>query len=183
MLTDAQRTAVWDFLLARTSEAEFVAAVGADPRTDADFLPGVLSDAVRRADGDQLEAALSLMVFFDQLGADPVPLLCRLLVADWHRDHENIARFLQEYADPRAVPALRRAADMEFAYRDFDDSRALSRKCMWALSDIRTAEAVAALESLTGSADERVRDLAAYHLAKVRDGEPPSRVSGRRRAR
>jgi HEAT repeat protein len=92
----------------------------------------------------------------------------------------HVARFLQEQADPAAVPALRQAAELDLPYREYDQARALSRKCMWALSDIRNAEAIAALQSLSKSRNPVVRDLATYHLAKVRNGEPPSRVSQRR---
>ena len=93
--------------------------------------------------------------------------------------HEEIAGLLQWVGGDESVPALRAAAEAEFAYRDFDDSRTLTRRCVWALSDIRTPGAVAALEALAGSAVPRVRELAEYHLAKVRNGEP--RSPGRRR--
>ena len=100
-------------------------------------------------------------------------------MAEWHDRHEDVARFLQELADPAAVPALRQAAELDLPYREYDAARALSRKCLWALSDVRNTEAIAALELLSRSRNPVVRDLAVYHLAKVRKGEPPSRVSQR----
>jgi hypothetical protein len=179
MLSDSQRAAVWDLLLGRITEDELVAALDADPRTDDGYAAELLAEAVHHHDADLVEAALGLMFGFDQLGARFVPVLCELLVADWHTRHEDIARALQLLRDPAAVPALRRAAELDFPYREYDEFRALSRKCMWALIDIRTDEAVRALESLTESNDAIVRDLAAYHLAKVRNGEPPSPGSRR----
>ncbi|NJC71935.1 HEAT repeat domain-containing protein [Planosporangium thailandense] len=183
MLSKSQYTAVWDFLLGRKSKADMVAALGVDPRADREFLPELLAGAMRRHDADGVEAGLGLMISFDQLGPERVPVLCDLLIADWHHKHEDVARYLQELADPAAVPALRRAAELDLPYLEYDENRALSRKCMWALSDIRTDAAVAALESLSHSDNVVVRDLAAYHLAKVRNGEPPSRVSQRFRER
>lgn len=122
-------------------------------------------------DEDDLDALLDI---------DTRPeLLCELLAAEWHTRHEEIAGLLQWVGGDESVPALRAAAEAEFAYRDFDDSRTLTRRCVWALSDIRTPGAVAALEALAGSAVPRVRELAEYHLAKVRNGEP--RSPGRRR--
>jgi hypothetical protein len=183
MLSKSQYTAVWDFLLGRMSEAELVAALGVDPRTDAEYLPALLADAIHEHDADGVEAGLGLMAAFEQVGPERVPVLCDLLVADWPHGHEDIARFLQELADPAAVPALRQAAELDLPYREYDEARALARKCMRALSDIRNPEAIAALQSLSHSHDPAVRDLAAYHLAKVRNGEPPSRVSQRSRER
>ncbi|MEH0981448.1 HEAT repeat domain-containing protein [Micromonospora sp. CPCC 205556] len=166
------------------SEASFVAAFGVDPRVDEGYLPELLAEAVRRQDATLVEAALSLMFAFDLLGPRYLAVLCDLLVADWHHDHEDVARALQQLSDPAAVPALRHASELDLPYREYDDVRALSRKCMWALSDIRTEEAVAALEALSHSSNNSVvRNLAAYHLAKVRNGEPPSRVSRRLRER
>ncbi|SNT51354.1 hypothetical protein SAMN05421812_1088 [Asanoa hainanensis] len=183
MLSDSQYTVVWDFLLGTRSEADTVAVLGADPRSDAEFLPGFLADTMHRRDADGVEAGLGLMARFDQLGPERVPVLCELLVAEWHHRHEDVARLLQQLADPAAVPALHRAAELDLPYLAYDGNRALSRKCMWALSDIRTGDAIAALESLARSPDLVVRDLAAYHLAKIRNGEPPSPASRRHRDR
>ena len=119
---------------------------------------------------------------FDAFGRQDVPLLGELLVADWHARHEDVARLLQELADPASVPALRRGAELDLPYA-VDDGRALSRRCLWALSDIRTPEAVVALDERALSSRATVRDLALHHRAKVRNGEPPSRVSRRYRDR
>jgi hypothetical protein len=183
MLSKSQYTAVWDFLLGRKSKADIVAALGVDPWVETEFLTELLADAMRRRDADGVEAGLGLMTSFDQLGPERVPVLCDLLVAEWHHRHEDVARFLQELADPAAVPALHHATELDLPYLEYDENRALSRKCMWALSDIRTEEAIVALESLSQSENVVVSDLAAYHLAKVRNGEPPSRVSQRFRER
>jgi HEAT repeat protein len=183
MLSESQQASVWDLMLGRISEQTFVATFGTDPRTDEGYLPDLLAEAVRRQGADAVEAALALVFGFDLLGARYLAVLCDLMVADWHHEHEDVARALQQLADPVAVPALRHATEMDLPYREYDEARALSRKCMWALSDIRTEAAVAALESLSQSNNDVVRDLAVYHLAKVRNGEPPSRVSRRLRER
>ena len=180
MLSQSQYAAVRDFVLGRMSEAEIVTTLGVDPRANAEYLPELLANAMRSRDAAGVEAGLGLLAAFEQLGRQRVPMLCELLVADWHHRHEDVARFLQELADPAAVPALRQAAELDLPYREYDEARALSRRCMWALSDIRNADAIAALESLSHSRNPVVRDLAVYHLAKVRKGEPPSRVSHRR---
>jgi GNAT superfamily N-acetyltransferase len=153
------------------------------PRLEYRLPLATLAEAVRRRDPDAVDALLTDTHRLDQRGPGFVALLCELLVADWHHRHEDVASTLQAFADPAAVPALRAAAELDFPYREYDeDIRALSRKCMWALSDTRTPEAVAALESLTRSSNARVRELATHHLAKVHNGQPPSRMGERFRS-
>jgi hypothetical protein len=163
------------------AETELVEAIGADPRADPHLLPRLLNDYIDEGDRDGVDLTRTLLARFGQGGPAIVPQLCRLLLVDWHHDHENIASSLQDYADPGSVPALRQGAEIQLEYRTWDDGRPLHRKCMWALSDIRTPEAVTALEELTRSRIEHVRELAEYHLAKVRNNQAPASHVGRRR--
>ncbi len=130
-----------------------------------------------------VEAALTLMFRFGLIAQRHVGVLCDLLIAGWRHRHEDVARALRQLSDPASVPALRRAAELDLPYLAYDEGRALSRKCRWALSDIRTEEAVAALEALSRSSNDVVRVLAHRHLVKVRNHEPPSPGSRRSLAR
>jgi HEAT repeat protein len=174
VLSEAAQEAVLQFTLGQITEEQLVLELGVDPRAEEGYVLELLVEAVRQRDPDGAEAALILASWFDVRGPRYLEVLCDLLVADWHTRHEDVARALQLLGDNNAVPALRYTAELDLPCRDYDDYRALSRKCMWALSDIRTADAVAALESLVQSRNPRVRELAQYHLAKVRNGEPPS---------
>jgi HEAT repeat protein len=132
-------------------------------------------------DADNVEAALTLMFRFDLIDQRYVRVLCDLLVADWHQRHEDVALALQELSDPAAVPALLRAAVMDLPYLEHDENRALSRKCIWALSDIRTQDAIAALALLAESKKDVVWELAVGHMIKIINGGPPSQRSQRPR--
>jgi HEAT repeat protein len=121
------------------------------------------------------------MFRFDLLSHKCVRVLSDLLIVDWHQRHEDVASALQQLSDPLAVPALRQAAELDLPYLAYDQDRALSRKCMWALSDIRTHDAAIALESLALSSNDTVRDLAVRHLAKIHNSQP--RAPGSRRSR
>ncbi|MDB4931786.1 MAG: hypothetical protein JWM10_4270 [Myxococcaceae bacterium] len=56
-----------------------------------------------------------------------------------------------------AVTALERVALASRAHLAHDNSAALARKCTWALADIGTADAYAALERLSHAKKRRIR--------------------------
>lgn len=99
---------------------------------------------------------------------EAVPLLAELLPARWHEQHEDIARLCQESRDPRAVPALIATLGMRLDYLDYNDSTALGRKCVWALFEIGTPEAVARIEEAANDPRPEVRATATKRLADLR---------------
>ena len=74
-----------------------------------------------------------------------MPTLCKLLEANWHFQHENIVRWMQEIADPKSIPTLLKTAYQSFEYLNYDEAFGLARKCTWALADIGSPEAKDAL--------------------------------------
>lgn len=167
MLTEAQRKSVMDYYLGDIDVEEFVTVVGVDPRTDPGSPLRLIREATAARDAEALEAALGVAARHNRIGSDYVDVFCDLLGADWHTRHEDVARWLQELRDPRSVPALYRGARANFAYRDYDEVRALTRKCLWALTHIGDDSAVSAIEALAEEEDPVIRRLAEHHLAKV----------------
>jgi hypothetical protein len=93
-----------------------------------------------------------------------VPALVALLEAAWHREHEAIARALQDLAPHEAVAALEHAARAELPYLKHDGFYGLARTCTWALADIGTPEAREALERLMKEAAPLVASYAHQRL-------------------
>ncbi|RZJ73210.1 hypothetical protein [Flavobacterium sp.] len=89
-----------------------------------------------------------------------------LLVSDWHFRHEDIAHLLQTIASPKSVGFLLDATTLKFGYLAYDDSHALARKCVWALADIGTGEAKAALTEISKNEDPKVAGYAQKRLDK-----------------
>jgi hypothetical protein len=97
------------------------------------------------------------------------PLLIELGKASWHERHENVVRALQALRPPEAVPCLERVATVKHPYLDVDEFRGLGRKCTWALGDIGTPEARAALLRLAQSDDETIAGFAHRRLDRWDD--------------
>lgn len=114
-------------------------------------------------DPDEVEDALAEI---ELSGDDPAigAALVQLLEAPWHMRHEDIVRSLQNMRYAPAVAALERTARTTYPYLDYDQFFGLARKCTWALADIGTPAARAALERLSRSDNP---DVAAYALKRL----------------
>jgi len=97
------------------------------------------------------------------------PILCSLLNSDAHEGHEELANTLQNLRDPRSVDCLFDCAQRRLPYLDYDDSSALARRCVWALHDIGTQEAVAKLEALANDPRREVSEEVVARLQSVQE--------------
>jgi hypothetical protein len=108
------------------------------------------------------------VALYDKPVSDPkyIDLLITLLGEDWHKSHENIARYLQLLKPESAVPVLLCVATKKFSYLEHDNSLGLSRKCTWALADIGTDQSRIALQKLADCGDLAIEDYAKQRLSK-----------------
>jgi HEAT repeat protein len=93
--------------------------------------------------------------------------LRELVSADWHERHEDVVSLLDEMRDPDSVDAFRDAATVIPAYLEFDDARALAVKAMWALGNLGTERAKAALRDLARSNEAVIQENAVKQLARL----------------
>ena len=96
------------------------------------------------------------------------PILCTLLIRDDHESHEDLADTLQDLRAPRSVDCLFDRAERRLPYLDYNDSAALARRCVWALHDIGTVEAIVKLKALASDPREGVSSEAAARLQALR---------------
>jgi hypothetical protein len=167
MTGDQQRTVI-DFCLHRVGKEALTAALGFDIDADPAAVFRLLADATASGDADSVECALVIAQGRSGDG-DVVPLLVELLRARWHTRHEDVAFWLQQLRDARAIDALAEAALTKHAYLAYDNSYALARKCTWALADIGTAEAQDKLRALAAGADEEIAGYARRRLDRWSD--------------
>lgn len=124
----------------------------------------LLCDAARREDADQVEDALAVCFTFG-FGPEHFPVLIELSDARWHRRHEDVIWALDSYQSPDAVEAFKTATTWIPDYLDYDESRALARKAIWALGKMDNPEGWAALEELAAGEDLLVTEAAQEQLS------------------
>jgi PBS lyase HEAT-like repeat len=126
----------------------------------------LLRDAVGRHDPVDVEFALVVCFRFGFTAGHLAPLIS-LAFADWHKSHEDVASALQLIGSPVSVDALVHLAQWVPDYLDYDDSRALAAKAIWALGAISDPAAREALELLARSEDDKfVQEGAVAQLNK-----------------
>lgn len=176
-MDEVQRHAILDFVVGSATKPALVAALGFDVDTEPRAVLGLLEEATRLGDAASIECAL--MIAPGRTGdLDVVPTLIELLGSEAHVRHEDVARWLQQLRDPRAVEALHAAALTEHGHLGHDGGHALARKCTWALADIGTPEAREKLRLLAEGDDAEIAGDALRRLERW--GEELARKGPRR---
>jgi len=98
--------------------------------------------------------------------------LCDRLLQTEQFEHGAIIGYLQDFADPYAIPFLRDAVLMKprLVYLDHDDYGSYYKKCFWALKAIGTSGAIAVIQEFASSTDSIIRKESLYRLSKIARG-------------
>jgi hypothetical protein len=126
---------------------------------------GLLDGAYRLQDAEDLECALTVGFTFG-FSPEHSEILCHLLEADWHARHEDVVSALDELRCPSAIGALFRATQWIPKSLEYDDSRALAVKAIWALGKTAATEAEKKLRILACSDNAILRNAALEQLER-----------------
>ncbi len=137
----------------------------------------LLRHAIAQRDDPGVELALIVCFTFGITDA-VLPLLLELAPADWHHSHEDVASALDDLRVSAGVDALTHLTQWVPDYLDFDDSRALATKAIWALGNTPGAEATDALQRALDSDSEIVRDGARDQLERRAERAKPAESHG-----
>lgn len=151
-----QQQLILDMKLHRISEEEFLGEVGIARADATGFALRTLEEAYSHKNADDVEYGLYIGFRFG-FATESMDVLIRLSDAEWHRRHEDVVTALDELGETRAVEALYRAALAVHPYLEYDDSRALAGKAIWALGRLGDATADQKLRLLAESGDPVVR--------------------------
>ena len=94
--------------------------------------------------------------------------MLELAFAPWHFKHEDVVTALGQLKSPKAVEGLQAATKWIPEYLDFDESRALAVKAIWALGCIEGPDADAALRELMNDPDPILAESAAGQVKRRR---------------
>lgn len=123
----------------------------------------LLKENAKNEDQEGLETTLSIL-FYDGADADYTDILLQLLDEKWHISEEDIISVLELIKDPKSVDKLYEVA---LDVPDYDDMRAIAKKCMWALSAVNTPEAIQKLKLLKKVDDPIIKENAIFQLEEV----------------
>lgn len=169
MWNNEQHDTIWSYSQGKTSRERLLSELGLDKTNIVDEVRRELLEAISSRAMRHVEAALYVS---SSLRVEPrsiLDLICKLLNEDWHINHEDLIGMLQELADSTTIPALQAAIALKskLEYLSYDDYGSYYKKCMWALHDIGTADAIAVIKQCAHSDDEALRDQALYRLSKM----------------
>jgi hypothetical protein len=163
MVTNPRLKLILDMFANRISEDEFLRETGITRGSGSGFALSMLEDAYRENNKVDVEIGLHLGFRFG-FTPDFLDVLIRLSDANWHQRHEDVVTALDELRDVRATDAFYRATLKLHTYLDYDDSRALASKAIWALGRLGDATADQRLRSLAESGEPVVRAYAREQL-------------------
>lgn len=129
----------------------------------------LLKDSISSSNGQDLGFAM-IVGFTFGFSEEHFPLLNSLIREKWHFSHEDVVTALSAFHTPKAVEALYAATQWIPDYLDFDESRALAVKAIWALGRIDGPEADAVLAKLTADSNSILVEAATEQLQRRRSG-------------
>ncbi len=94
-------------------------------------------------------------------------ILNKLLIADWHTQHEDIVWLLQNICDKNSVMYLYQAISLKPSYLDWDDNYAFPLKCIRAIGRIGGKEAIDCLVVLQNDPNPILADVAKRKLKEL----------------
>ena len=127
----------------------------------------LLDDASKARNAEDLQGALVVGYAFG-FGPEHIDILCSLIDDDWHYSHEDVVGALDMLRTPKAIDALFSATQWIPQSLEYDASRALAVKAIWALGNLQSREADIKLEALARADDVILRSTAAEQLERRR---------------
>ncbi len=127
--------------------------------------PGLFTEVCASRNAEELQCAMVVGFVFGFV-PEHAGLLRELVSADWHRCHEDVVSALQKLPSEDNVEALSAATQWIPEYLQYDDSRALAVKAIWALGKVRGDAAAKKLDALANSDNMILRSNAVEQLRR-----------------
>lgn len=126
-----------------------------------------LIEAYKNQDASNLEIIIYLIFVYDLYDKRYVDLLNKLILSDWHFQHENISMLLQEISDIESLPYLYEAVNTPPKYVLLDENCAFQVKCVRAIYYIGKEKSRTYLEALCKNKNTIIGDIAQRQFKKL----------------
>jgi len=165
-MTPQQKTLVQNFILRKIDFPELERIFPS--KIDEAYILEELKALQISRDGEALDCLITLAYrigFTDAIGR----LLSKLLLENWHEEHEEIARILQfKVKIPESIDDMEQAMRLKFKYLiERDSYEPFVTKCMYAIADLNTEASKSKLSELAGSDDPVIKKAAQYQLDRL----------------
>jgi hypothetical protein len=125
----------------------------------------LLRGAIAELSPDDLQCVLIIGHAFG-FSPDHLDALCQLVGVDWHHSHEDVVSALDKLRSPQTVEALFEATQWIPKSLEYDGTRALAVKAIWALGRIPGVQAEAKLALLARSSNPILRGVAEEQMKR-----------------
>lgn len=128
-----------------------------------------VKEAIKKGDLEELNDAVADLLDSNNL-VNHIDLLNELLLNSYHLQHQYIAKAIQSLETPSSVPFIDKVLETNFEGIPYtgSDSYSMAKWFSWALSCIRTKEAVEVLVKHAGSKDKGIKYEMRYRLKKMK---------------
>lgn len=126
-----------------------------------------LAEAYQSQCPDGVEEFIYLIFAFETFDARYADILNKLLVSDWHYQHENIVLVLQKISSVKSIEYLYDAIELQPQYLAWDDNYAFEVKCVRAIYYIGKEKSYSCLEKLCRHPNGVIREMAQRQIGKL----------------
>jgi uncharacterized protein YjgD (DUF1641 family) len=117
----------------------------------------LFEEAILNSDSEKLTFCIGAS-FRDGIDSDYINFFERVILEDWHEEHEDIVNIIYQFKDDRFSEALKEIALNESKYRKYDlELESTLRKCVHALKAIDSEKSNRILEELKATKNPNVK--------------------------
>lgn len=129
-------------------------------------------EAIKSGETEELDIAVSELLESENI-SNHIDLLNELLLVNFHRQHQYIAKAIQDLKTPSSVPYIRKVLDSGFKEIPYtgSDSYSMAKWFSWALYCIGTKEAIEVMKEHANSKDQGIKYEMRYRLKKLRSAD------------
>ena len=125
-------------------------------------------EAIEKGNLEELDIAVSELLQSENI-SNHVDLLNELLLVTFHRQHQYVARAIQDLKTPSSVSFIDKVLESKFEGIPYtgSESNSMAKWFSWALYCIGTGEAIEVIRKHANSKDEGIREEMQYRLDRV----------------